>query len=123
GSLRPALPTAGLIAYPVAGGILEAGVSHVFILPLLEFSLKTSRSIAGVILTDEICSFDRIDSSAVNPIRSIGVIDHVTVRMGRANFEVIEMNAHRDVLEVLIQALAIFLVPAVDQAFKDSSLR
>ena len=31
GALRPALPSAGLIAYPVAGGVLEAGVSHVFI--------------------------------------------------------------------------------------------
>src|SRR5437660_7649245 len=34
GALRPALATAGLIAYPVAGGILEAGVSHVFIFRL-----------------------------------------------------------------------------------------
>lgn len=33
-ALRPALPTAGLIAYPVARGVLEARVSHVFIFSL-----------------------------------------------------------------------------------------
>lgn len=124
GALRPALPTAGLIAYPVAGGVLEAGVSHVFIFPLLNFSLVAGRGIAGVIRTDKIRGFDRIDSSARNSIGPIGVIDDVPVRVGRAYLEIIEMNADRNVLLViLIQALSILLVSGVDEALEDRSLR
>src|SRR5438132_3503157 len=77
GALRPALPAAGLIAYPVAGGVFKAGVSHVLVFRLFEFSFKASRRKAGVIRTDEIRSFDRIDRSAGNSPVSIGVIDYV----------------------------------------------
>ena len=122
-ALRPALATAGLVADPVAGGVLEAGVSHVLVFRLLDFSLVAGRRIAGIILADDIRSFDRIDRSAINSIWSIGVIDHVTVRMGCSYLEIVEMNGDRDVLVVLIQTLSILLVSAVDETFKDSSLR
>ncbi|PYS75629.1 MAG: hypothetical protein DMF66_19185 [Acidobacteria bacterium] len=71
----------------------------------------------------KIRSLDRIDSSAVNSIGPIRVIDYVTVRMGCACLEVIEMNADRDVLLVLIPALSIPLVSVGDQPLEDGRLR
>ena len=43
--------------------------------------------------------------------------------MGRARLEISEMNANRDVLVILIKALAILLISGGDEALEDSSLR